>query len=252
MKDKFIGELRNIDPKKIVNENKQDNIGSFFLGLGVIFNDLKGLIWFNKMLHDHYEVPSVNEITSHAGNYTGIALQIQKLMAGIIDEFFIFIEKNNTIFQDAKFKEIFNKLSKHDQQIWNSVRDVATGSNTNAIDFVKTTIKIRSNLAFHYDHSGKILKRGYISRFYSKVKDSHNSFAYYSIGENIENIRFYFSDAALEEAIFLAAGKKEKEDFRENKLLKKYNSQILETINIMSITISSIMKKYMQFIRNNS
>lgn len=251
MKNKFIGELKNIDPRKIVDENEKDNIGSFFLGLGVIFNDLKGLIWFNKMLNDNYETPSIDETTSHAGNYAGIAMQIQKLMAGIINEFFIFIEKNKTIFQNETFKEIFNKLSKQDQQTWNSVKAVAIGDNSNATDFVKTTVQIRSNLAFHYDHSGKILKRGYISRFYSKVKDNRNSFAYYSIGESIEATRFYFSDAALEEAIYLAAGKIEKEDPKDNELLKRCNSRILETINIMSATISSIMKKYMQFVRNN-
>ena len=56
-KNKFEGELKFINPRYLVNERQNERIESFFIGLGAVFNDLKGLLFFEKMLTECYKMP---------------------------------------------------------------------------------------------------------------------------------------------------------------------------------------------------
>lgn len=249
-KIRFIGELEHISPKLLITEKEYNRVESFFLGLGVVFNDLKGIILFEKMLIDYYEKPQDNEITSHAGNYGGVYIQIQKLIASTINEFFAFLRKNSDLLNTNEFKEIFKKLNKEERVLWEGMIAASRNKFSRVTDFMKTIAQIRSNVAFHYDHSGKILRSAYISYFFGKTHDGRNKHAYYSIGDSIENTRFYFSDAAVEESLYIAAGKKLKESHVGNTSLEKYRQQTRETIEVMSAVISSILKKYIKLRRN--
>src|SRR3989338_3713523 len=157
---KFKGELNEITPSFLVTESNR--VEGFFLGLGVVFNDLKGFVLFEKMLQEKYEAPSADEITSHAGNYSGVLVQIQKLAASTINEFFVFLEKNTVVFKTNEFKEISNRLSKSDKVLLDGMVSAANGNLPGAEGLLKTLVKIRSNIAFHYDHSGKILRNAYV------------------------------------------------------------------------------------------
>ena len=203
MKKRFESELRWIDPCLLINKENNDKLGSFFLALGVIFNDLKGAIILEKILTESYEQPTDDEVTAHAGDYGGIMIQTQKLIASIISEFFVFLKKNNDIFVTPEFNAIFKRLGKSDQNLWEQMIEGANGKFFNASELLKSIVQIRSNIAFHYDHSGKILLSGYKSRFFSDVKEGRNEKAYYSLGETIELTRFYFSDAAAEESMHI-------------------------------------------------
>ena len=239
-----------INPRYLVTEGTNNKIEGFFVGLGVIFNDLKGLILFEKILLDHYEKPENDEISSHAGSYGGVLVQTQKLFAGTINEFFIFLKKSAEVFEDQEFKEVFEKLAKSDQSLWRDIIAVANGEMLDATDFLKTLVKIRSNVAFHYDHSKKILRNAYVSRFFGETHDNKTDHAYFSIGNTIETTRFYFADAAVEESLSLAAGKRPKEDDIANAPMENYRGQVRETIDVMSAAIASLMKKYIQSRRN--
>jgi hypothetical protein len=202
------------------------------------------------MLLESYKKPKTNETTAHAGNYGGVLVQIEKLIASTIHEFFIFLEKNAEIFEESEFKQVLSRLSKFDAQFWHSMVAAANNNLSSVSNLLKAIVKVRSNIAFHYDHSGKILRNGYISRFFGKVKDNKNKYAYYSLGDSISDIRFYFSDAAVEESLFIATGKKPKEDSAGDESLEKYRRQIIETINVMSNTIAVLLKNYIQMRRN--
>ncbi len=250
MEKKFIGDVKWIDPKFLVTENKYDRIESFFLGLGVIFNDLKGLILFEKLLLENYGKPGDKEVSSHAGNYGGIIIQVQKLIASTISEFFIFLKKNSYVFTNTEFKEILKRIPKSDMLFWYNIVAAAHGRFPTTTDLLKTMIHIRSNIAFHYDHSGKILRKAYISRFFGREDNDRSKKAYYSIGESTELTRFYFSDAAVEESLFLAAGKGFKKSSQEDISFETYRQEIRETIEVMSSTIISLLRAYIQLRRN--
>ena len=193
-----------------------------------------------------YEKPGNDEITSHAGNYAGTRVQIQKLVASTINEFFIFLKKSADVFVTTEFKEIVDRLAKSDKQLWDGMVSAAHNKLPTATDLLKTIVQVRSNIAFHYDHSGKILRNAYISRFFGKSQDGKSKLAYYSIGDTIGNTRFYFSDAAAEESMHIAAGKKPKEDVAVDSAFTIHQEQIIQTIEAMSATISSILKNYIQ------
>lgn len=250
MAGRFGGELKWIDPKLLIDETNHNRLESFFLGLGVAFNDLKGLLLFGNMLDELYERPSKDEITSHAGNYGGIVIQIQKLFAGTLNELLIFLKKNSDVSSSVEFKEILNRLSKQDKQLWEGMIAVAYGKLPNTENLLKTIVKIRSNVAFHFDHSGKILRNAYISRFFGKTEDEKAKYAYYSIDDNIELTRFYFSDASVEESLQIAAGKKPKENSVGDIFIEKYQDQLRKTIVVICITMKSLLKNYIQLRRN--
>lgn len=250
MANKFDGELKWIDPSFLITKKEFNRIESFFLGMGVVFNDLKGLELFQKMLINSYVQPTENELTAHAGNYGGILVQTQKLIAGTINEFFIFLKKNTEIFSTTEFKEITNRLAKPDKELWNSMIAASRGQFPNLSDMFKAIAQVRSNVTFHYDHSGKVLRNAYISRFFGNTTNGRNKYAYFSIGDSAETTRFYFADAAVEESLYIAAGKKPGDNSSEKEPVKKYYDQIGETVHVVNGVISSMLKIYIQSRRN--
>jgi len=250
MMERFKGELNWINPDKLITKNGYDKTECFFIGLGVVFNDLKGLILFEKMLIENYEKPQNGEVTSHVGNYSGTMVQIKKLIASTINEFFIFLKKNSDVFSESEFKQVFNRLCRSDRQLWEAMVAAAHGKLSTVTDLLNSIVQIRNNITYHYYQSGKALRNGYISRFFGKVKDDRNKFAYYSIGDTLETTRFYFSDVAVEESLYMAAGKKPRESIVGDVSLAKYHEQVKETIKVMNTTIASLLKNYIQSRRN--
>lgn len=248
MKEKFKGDLKYIDSKLLVKEDKkEDKVEDFFITLGIFFNDLKGYILFIKLLEDRYEKPEKDEVTVHAGNFGGVMAQIHKLVASTIYEFFQFLKENQELLSDSEFNEILGKLSKPDKDLWDGLFAAARNDLADLSDFFQTLLMIRNNLGFHYYQSGKTLRRGYKS-FFNRRRNGKNDFAYYSIGKTVEATRFFFSDAAADEAAQLVAGKEEEGE--ENDFLKKYREQLLHTINVLNLAIINIFKKYIQSKRN--
>lgn len=247
MKKKFEGELLHINPELLVSKNKEDKLENFFITLGLVFNDLKGLVLFSKLLEDHYEKPGVDEATIHAGNYNGTVVQINRLIASTIHEFFIFLDKNRAISDESEFKEILSKISKQDQDLWRGLFEASQGNLSSANNFLEAILKIRNNVGFHYYQAGKLLRDGYKSLFSRKERE-RNKVAYYSIGETIETTRFFFSDAAAEEASQIIAGKEVGGE--PNESLDRHSRQLVETVNVLFPIIANIFKKYIKMKQN--
>lgn len=251
MADRFKGELNRIDPRKLITESRHDKTEDFFLVLGTVFNDLKGLILFEKILEDTYEKPQNDEVNSHVGNYGGTIVQIQKLIASTINEFFKFLEVSTDVFSESEFKETINRLSKTDRQLWEGMVAASCGELPAIKSLLSSVVKIRNNIAYHYCQSGKTLRNGYVSRFFGNALDDKNKYAYYSIGDSLEKTRFYFADAAVEESLHLAAGKKPGENSIGDLSLEKYKKLVMDTVLVMNTAIASLLKNYIQMRRNS-
>lgn len=247
---RFIGNLTKIDPNFLIHEKDQDELGGFFIVLSLIFNDIKGVLLFEKMLTDNYDKP-MDEIDDHAGNYGGVLIQPRRLMASIISEFFVFLKVNSDILLDSEFNMIFNKMPKPYQSYWQQMVAVANGEKNEASDLIKSMTQIRSNITFHYDHSRKNLLKGYRSRFFGDVKDAKSEFAYYSVGDTVETTRFYFADAAAEEAMYIMSGKDYGVGIKENEALTNYNVNFNETLEIINSVISSLISCFIKYRRNH-
>ncbi|MFA4817807.1 MAG: hypothetical protein WC608_03770 [Parcubacteria group bacterium] len=246
----FKGDLKKILPKKIIREEENDKVGAFFVVLGLIFNDLKDLVIFEQLMVSNYRKPKASECSDHAGNYGGIMIHINRLFAGIINEFFNFLKKNNNVLEEAEFKNVLERLPEEEKNMWNGMVAAASGELPKASEFINTLIRIRANFTYHYYQSGKVLRKGFISRFYNEEIDDRNKSAYYSIGESLNTTRFYFSDAAVEEALFLETGKTEKSNFVGDVSVEKYKLAMGSTIQIIQRIIMLLMKNFLQVRRN--
>ena len=250
MKRKFEGDVKQIDPKLLINPNQHNKVESFFVRLGVVFNDIQSIVWFEKMLEENYENPNEDDKTDHAGHYGGLKVYVQKTMASTIHEFFDLIAKNIDVIEDVEFKNILLEISKKDQELWNNLVLASTGNFEKVSGLLKSILKTRHNIGFHFDWSGSKIWEGFKSRFFRENKNEKNDAAYYSITNNFLSTRFYFSDASVEEVLYLNAGKKEYDILKGDEAWSKYQNQTKDTIFAMRDTISSLLKIYISKKRN--
>lgn len=232
-KKEFIGNLDNISPLKIINKDKEDSYESFFLILGMIFNDLKGLIFIQKTIEDDYRKPSIDEISSHMGEYSGLITHSRKLIIATVAEFFIFIDKNKSVLSNPKFSLLLKRLDPQIKNNWTKLVD----PDKDITSILSNIARVRNNVSFHYDHSGYELRRGFIRSFFKEGKDllQHQK-AYFSLGNTMESTRFYFSDASLEEYI--------------KSLLNNADSATFDrVIREMNLTLQAILGAYIKSIK---
>lgn len=234
-KREFLGNLEDISPKHLIDENHKDDFQSFFLILGLIFNDLKGLIFFQKSIEDNYRKPDINEKSSHAGEYNGLIAQVDKLLIATVGEFFKFIEENESVLNSMPFLLLIKNPDNQDyKNKWNDLVRLNNGST-----ILSKIAQIRSNVSFHYDNSMKELRRGFVNSFFAKEKDLvQHKRAYYSFGEDMENTRIYYSDAATQSYI--------------NSLLDTDDrAKIRGAINDMNHTIQWLLRTYLKSIKKS-
>jgi len=59
----FKGELRHIEPSRLIREDTNDLLARFFLVLAVIYNDIKGLTLFEKLVVGTYRKVEPKEVS---------------------------------------------------------------------------------------------------------------------------------------------------------------------------------------------
>ncbi len=235
--NKFTCNLESIPPSKIIDKSNIDDIDNLFLSLGLIFNDLKGIILFNDLIKKDYEKPIPGEINAHSGEYAGMQLQIMKLSVALIDEFFIVLSKNEDIIKSFRFKLIEKGLNKELKNKWTNILAIALNPNNNSNSYLSKIARVRSNITYHYDHSGTQLRNSFIKRFFDAPKDKSNEKAYYSMGGTIETTRYFYCDAVIHEYI--------------NEHLKIESLDYIDKTNKltrdMSMVIVNLMKSYYKY-----
>jgi hypothetical protein len=106
------------------------------------------------------------------------------------------------VVESAEFKGLIGRLKGPPLTAWKRVEHIATGSSGHGSDpDSMLLLLVRNNLAFHY--GAKVLARGYASYFADRAQRFHEH-AVVSDGENMEQTRFYFADAAIEQALCAA------------------------------------------------
>lgn len=237
MEEEFVGKLQKIDPKRIIDPKKSNELDDFFLTLALIFNDLKGIVLFERMMIERFRKPEVKECSVQCGEYGGLLVETSKFFGGVINEFFIFLSKNKDIVNSWSFGEILKAINKSERELWEEIINTVFNKIEGASDFSKTLKMIRNHVAFHYYGSHENLRDGFINFFFKKEKIQHNEFAYYSMGEpmTMENTRFYYIDAAEQE--YLNSLSNDYELFKNN---------VSKMILKMNFTIAALIKEYIR------
>lgn len=231
-KKEFPGNLEYVSPQLLIDKENKNDLQSFFLILGLIYNDLKGLIFFQKLVEDNYRKPEADEVSAHAGEYNSLIAQADKLLIATVSEFLKFVEENNQIINSVQFLLHVKNLNSGNRNAWNNLVRLTGESSV----FSKIA-RVRSNVTFHYDHSLEELRKGFIHSFFTKRKDlAQHKRAYYSLGDTMANTRIYFSDAAAEDYIFSILDISDKNNIR-------------NAIHQMNHTIKGLLTEYLRSIK---
>lgn len=232
-KKEFPGNLEDISPIHLIDEKNKNNLQSFFLILGLIFNDLKGLIFFQKIIEDNYRKPNADETSAHAGEYSGLMVQADKLLIATVGEFYKFIDENRVILSSLQFQLLLkNNKNLVYKNKWYDLIKLGDGST-----ILSKIARVRSNVTFHYDNSMEELRRGFISSFFLREKGLiQHKRAFYSLGDDMEHTRIYYSDAATQTYINTIVGVDDR-------------VKIIEAINDMNQTIQWLLKIYLESVK---
>jgi len=199
-----LGKLKKTKPDSLISaDGKVNDFDSFFLILALIFNDIKGLVYFDRFVKLK-KPANLNIVSGENGEYFGLNTQIFKMAASNLFEFMMLLEKNRNIIDSDKFLSYLRKLSNDNKSLWNLLYHVVFSKDEilvpDKLDFKNILIQIRSNVSFHYYQSGKPLANGFREHFFknSKINKESRDYAYYSIKQSaFDENRFYYADAAI-------------------------------------------------------
>lgn len=240
--------VRKKNPAHVLPPDKDDYLSEernqFYLALAAIFNDLRGIVWFYDVMKN-FRHPEKGEVTSHAGDYNGLRVQLLKILISYLHEVTQFLRENCDTLNTDKFRMHFHKLSDRDQYIWNKLLALAElPSNIRLTDegqkLVKFLIKIRNNTGYHYSQSGKNLAVGFRFHFFEidNTSNKQNKYAYYSSSRSeFEANRYYYADAAVDG--FIAKSALEVGDYS--------IGEIIKTVFDYSIEASRVISRLLEF-----
>ena len=237
----FPGKLTEVSPSRLFTEKTTDKTANFFLVLSVVYNDLKGILLFQSLVAENYRRPGSRERSVHSGEYSGLHIQLTRILIGTIHEFFNFLEKNKEVLETLDFKDALKATNQNIEKDWKDILGVVFGGSQTSSNFRHNLGLIRHNISFHYNQSGKELRRAFCSIFFKRKKIGFNDTACYSVGEKMDSTRFYYADAATEEYIRLQSNRSDKLES-----MSGYGPEMMEVIRKMNFAISRILEAYLK------
>ncbi len=245
-KIRFIGSIKSLDPNRLVG-NREEGYENFFLTLGLIFNDLKDISLFGKLLNERYQPSAPMVVGAHEAEFNGVNVHLNRLLSGVLRECLILIRDSDRIFKTELFKLVLEELPDDVLLVWNEIVSIASGEDIpdELLELRSVLKEVRHGVTYHYD--AKKIREGFIQRFVRTDSTSTNENALYSLGDQVEDTRFYFADAAAEDYVFnqsLGTSETDLEvrvtEFREHSKVVRH---LLTNVNLV---IYRLMKVYVK------
>lgn len=234
----FKGKLNKISPSALLrsgSKNENDELGAFFVTLGLIYNDLKDLLFFGTLIEQEYRKPNENELPNpHFGEYAGVQNHLNRLLVVNVHGFLEFLKKNNSVISKPSFLYLLKNLNSEDKKSWARLVQIIEGKKDSSEDFFSCIVQIRSNMASHYDLYGKVFPKYFKKVFHQNLENRKEyKYAFYSLGESMKNTRFYFSDAVAQNHM--------------DELFRKFDSGMFKkTIEDMNIVLSKLIRAHIE------
>jgi len=228
-----------IDPACLINKQKKDKIADFFLVLAFFYNDLKDIFFHVNQTQIEFQNVNKKKISFATGEYNGIVRHLQRLMISILHEFFNFIETNKETLKTREFCSLYEKLDERSRNNWDSIIKVSTnnGSMDNS-NFLQILLLIRHNLTFHYYQSQNFLREGFCKHFFDDPKNDANTKAYYSIGNNMKNTRFFYCDASASRLL--------EDQIEKEMTYDKFRDTFSKVVEDLNFVIMNLMEEYLK------
>lgn len=217
-----LAKLQHFDPAAFVSEDKDtQKLCDFILTLALIYNDFCDLLFIFDLHLKNPPAPDYPKVSTERGHYIGMQLHIMRLIYSLFRETIHLIRGRKEIVDSPAFQEVYRSLSKEDKACWSALVTAANEETGEATEFNRFLEAIRSKLTFHYRDISHI-SSGYQRHFFKddgkKIQD-----AFISRGLSMSEERFYFADAAIENAMKVWREGKE-DEFQ--KQTKEYSQNI--------------------------
>ena len=182
---------------------------AFILTLALIYDDLKGLAIAGVFLGE-VTPPLEDGRTAERGEVAGLQSHALRMIGGMIHELFNLINNNSTLLNEQDFNRVLKRCSAEAQRAWEKVAWVSERQGKKLPDdpVAKALFFVRNKISFHYDP--KRILGGFRSAFDSASEFGAPAF---SRGDNLQQTRFFFADAAAQACFFEHAGHSEPEAF---------------------------------------
>ncbi len=169
--------------------SERDEYG-FFLALATIYNDLKDFMLCNALLGALPEHES-SQSTPQVGEHHGIHNHLYRALFATIYELLELVRKHNAVIVGELFQKVLRVCPRKPRSDWKQIVKVA-GEEPISTPFAHSLVQIRNTISYHYDV--KVLVRGYESAFNNPQYGTPRV----SRGNNMQQSRFYFADAATQ------------------------------------------------------
>lgn len=188
---------RTIDSRVFIPDaHATRDLCAFVLALALIYGDLKGLAMAELFLGD-IDLPGDGP-TAERGEVAGMQLQGLRLMASLIHELLDLVSGSKALVESSEFIRVLKRAPRRSRETWKTIVSAARTDKSVPKDPVaKTLFFVRNKIGFHYD--AKEILKGYELAFRSRREFGEPM---YGPGANLQEARFYFSDAAAQ-AYFL-------------------------------------------------
>ena len=236
----FEGKLQSINPKRLINIEKNDDVSNFFLVLATFYNELKNLTFYLVSTKKIFKDVNQNKVSVELGELGGLVNHLERMTAATIHEFFEFLKSSEEEIKTTEFNLIYDRLNKDLKNRWDLLIKISKGKNVDeTAPFAKVLELIRNNIAFHI--SGKEMRKGFIEVFYKDKKYFGNDTAYYSIGEGniMKDTRFFYCDAAIQRMIRGEVERAGKIKYEE------YVKGLKEVVEHINFTLAELLKIYL-------
>ncbi len=181
------------DPRAFVGgKDIPQELCNFVLALALTYNDYKYYsISYNMLLKS--EPLGKPQRNSLWGEYSGIKFHIIRLHIGFVHELFKLIQNNKRLLGHIFFKEVIRLLNKKARKSWEALIEAALVEEASSKKGSPLHM-VRNKVAFHYD--AKELLAGYNIGFFKNGETLEG--ACISLGNSLEEARFYFADRAIQ------------------------------------------------------
>jgi hypothetical protein len=208
--------LTELNPEAIVPKQcataEEERFAELMLTLALFFNDVKGiLLAFDQI--DAETKPAKDEVSAQAGQWVGLDMQRHRLLVALMHELFGVLKAFKPEATGERMARLLKKMTPTARVHWSALFGrVGRNPSSKTKAFAAKLAQIRSNMAFHYDQPIPLL-RGFRRHFYETPPHPSNEHAFCSFGRTMEETRFYYADAAVEQALWVVQGKDKPQAF---------------------------------------
>lgn len=162
------------------------------LALALAFNDFKDVLAAHVLLNS-VQPAGKPALTAEWGSHGGMVVHVMRIQCGLVFEMLELLRKKSRVLNSDAFQSIVKRLAPRQKAAWLALEDAAM-RRKGARVLTDALEDIRNGVAFHYDSDE--LRRGFEAFFARPPQEPM-----LSSGNNLVKSRFYFADAAAQEAM---------------------------------------------------